>query len=249
MRYEVWSIVNNGQLWSKSPKLHTTSVFTFTFHYQLKYSKHKWQINFHFQCMVNKDHFFSESGMAFSWIWFYEYKDKDNQNATNVWTIPFPRHCFLLRCCLWQLLEYIITCNSCRIFALMCFREWYIAHFLFAILPLAPHQRRTNNHRLSEHFFSFSSNFFPISSWTSLSFVLISKFFLSITSNDICQQKQNNIVRREFSLSVTAMVWGSREWTTDNIWSPLCVRVLLNWFTKNIFCLKCVTKKLKRWAC
>ena len=122
--------------------------------------------------------FFSESGMAFSWIWFYEYKDKDNQNATNVWTIPFPRHCFLLRCCLWQLLEYIITCNSCRIFALMCFREWYIAHFLlFAILPLAPHQRRTNNHRLSEHFFSFSSNFFPISSWTSLSFVLISKFF------------------------------------------------------------------------
>ena len=58
MRYEVWSIVNNGQLWSKSPKLHTTSMFTFTFHYQLKYSKHKWQINFHFQCMVNKDHIF-----------------------------------------------------------------------------------------------------------------------------------------------------------------------------------------------
>ena len=113
--------------------------------------------------------------MIFCLIWFYEDKDKDNQNDTDVRTIPFPRHCFLLRCCLWQLLEYIITCNSCRIFALMCFREWYIAHFLFAILPLAPHQRRTNNHRLSEHFFSFSSNFFPISSWTSLSFAGVNK--------------------------------------------------------------------------
>ena len=87
-----------------------------------------------------------------------------------------------------SLAEYFSTYNDClalRDFCTNVFRNDTLLYivcspFLFGLFPTAspPHQQRTNNPMSrSEHFLSYLIFLFQFSSWTSVSFVAISKFF------------------------------------------------------------------------
>ena len=87
---------------------------------------------------------------------------------------------------------------------------WYISSFLFSLLPLAPHQQRTNNH-VYQNISYLSSSF-----WTLLPFCFCWHFIFG--DAHICQREPNNVAQGKFlSSSNSSFAYcGNRKYSLEN---------------------------------